>query len=207
MWFKILGALAVMFSSFIAGLYFSKLCLFRIQDLEQMKKAASIFQTELMYSASPLCEVFEQISLRTTGVVSMIFKKAAEGFEKRSGDSAESIWAGSVIDESGSSYFSPEDMENLFAFGLVAASEKFAVKFGDNKVSGGGSQRAVNDQNIAVIYSRGFQSITLHAQKISCLRMGAEISVQVKIMFLKVSDSGGKRHNSDSYNVLVLFLL
>ncbi len=117
MWIKTIGLMAVLFSSYVMGLYLSKLCSFRIQDLEQMKKAASIFQAELLYSASPLWEVFEQISMRTVGPVSNMFKKASVDFERRNGVSAEEIWTNSVEAEKEGAYFTPEDIENLFSFG------------------------------------------------------------------------------------------
>ena len=114
---KAVGAAAVLVSSYILGLYFSKSGYFRQHDLEPLKKAATIFRAELLYSSSPLFEVFNQISIRTTGAVSMIFKEASESFEKRNGVSAEEIWANSIIKESGHAYFNSEDIENMFSFG------------------------------------------------------------------------------------------
>lgn len=117
MLFKLTGGAVVIICCYLWGFYMAKLGAFRMQDLEQLKKAITIFNAEITYSATPLFEVFNEISNRTNGVVAMAFEAAAEGLLNRKGKTAEEIWSKSVIDVQTNAYFNEEDMEYLFSFG------------------------------------------------------------------------------------------
>lgn len=117
MLFKLTGGAVVILCCYMWGFYMAKLGAFRMQDLEQLKKAITIFNAEITYSSTPLFEVFNEISNRTNGVVAMAFEGASQGFLDRKGQTAEEIWNKAVIDVQTNAYFNAEDMEYLFCFG------------------------------------------------------------------------------------------
>jgi Stage III sporulation protein AB (spore_III_AB). len=117
MLFKLTGGIVVILCCYTWGFYMSKMGAFRMQDLEQLKKAITIFNAEIKYSATPLYEVFNEISNRTNGVVAMAFEAATEGFLDKKEKTADEIWNKAVIDVQHNAYFNAEDMEYLFSFG------------------------------------------------------------------------------------------
>lgn len=114
---KITGALIVVISSYIAGIYCSKRSWFRNQDLEQLKKAITIFRGEVLYSCAPIDEIFAEISERTNGVVSLLFNQVSQLSEKRTGEMMSEIWDCGVASILPNSYFSGEDLEYIHSFG------------------------------------------------------------------------------------------
>ena len=75
---------------------FLKATNFRIDDLEEMKKALTILKSEIGFSSVPLFEAMLNISLRTTGIVSDIFSDASEKYMNRVGENGFEIWENAI---------------------------------------------------------------------------------------------------------------
>lgn len=114
---KIVGVVAVLASSYVCGLYYAKKSWFRNQDLEQLKKALTIFNGEVLYSSLPIDEIFNEVGERTTGVVSMLFDKVSQKAREKTIGSMNEIWNDGVIGILPNSYFTNEDLEYIFSFG------------------------------------------------------------------------------------------
>ena len=117
MFLKISGAVAIIFASYICGLYMANRSTFRNQDLEQMKKALTIFKGEILYSANSLENIFFEISNRTIGIISLLFETVAKNIEKHSKYGISEIWDTSILEITNNSYFDSEDMEYIYSFG------------------------------------------------------------------------------------------
>ncbi len=117
MFLKITGFIIIMITTYISGLYLAARTSFRIYDLEQLKKAITIFKGEVVYSSAPLGSLFKEISERTSGVISILFDLASKEIEKRSGEALIDIWAQVLGEVSKHSYFNTEDMEYIYSFG------------------------------------------------------------------------------------------
>ena len=114
---KIIGFLIIMGTTYICGLYLAGRTSFRIYDLEQLKKAMTIFKGEVTYSSAPLEYLFKEISQRTSGVTSMLFEFSSKEIEQRKGETLIDIWVKALAQISKNAYFDAEDMEYIYSFG------------------------------------------------------------------------------------------
>lgn len=115
--FKIIGALFIIGSTSTVGIYFSKLDKYRMEDLEQLKKAFTILKNQINFSFMPLPEALKQIALRVEGEISEILKEISELLEKKEGETAAQIWNDMWKKKKEKTYLSKEDIDVLFSFG------------------------------------------------------------------------------------------
>ena len=72
MTFKIFGAVLIIFSSWVTGIIFSMNSRYRLDDIEEFKKAVTMFINDAVNISMPLSCVFDDISKRTTGLRTLI---------------------------------------------------------------------------------------------------------------------------------------
>lgn len=83
MTFKMFGAVLIVFSSWVTGFIFSMKSRYRLDDLEELKKAVTLFINDAVNISMPLSSVFEDISKRVNGAMSKIFYDASVIAKKR----------------------------------------------------------------------------------------------------------------------------
>ena len=116
MTFKIFGAVLIIFSSWVTGIIFSMNSRYRLDDIEEFKKAVTMFINDAVNISMPLNCVFDDISKRTNGVVAKIFLDASVIAEKKTEKSAEDIFKKAVEKNLANLYFQCEEMECLYSF-------------------------------------------------------------------------------------------
>lgn len=116
MTFKMLGAVLIVFSSWVTGFIFSMNSRYRLDDLEELKKAVTLFINDAVNISMPLGSVFEDISKRINGSMSKIFYDASVIAEKKAEKNAEDIFKKVIDINSKSLYFQWDDMELLYTF-------------------------------------------------------------------------------------------
>ena len=116
MTFKMFGAVLIVFSSWVTGFIFSMNSRYRLDDLEELKKAVTLFINDAVNISMPLSSVFEDISKRVNGAISKIFYDASVIAKKKSEKNAEDIFRKAVDINVSNLYFRWEDMECLYTF-------------------------------------------------------------------------------------------
>lgn len=114
---KISGSLLIVISSAILGMYYSFKDTFRINDLTEMKKALTVFKSEIEFSRTELWEAFTNVSERVAGPVGGIFICTAGELRKKSGQTAGGIWNDVIERKKNETYFLKEDLDAFFSFG------------------------------------------------------------------------------------------
>jgi stage III sporulation protein AB len=112
---KIIGGLISIGAGTIIGLYFSCRTGFRIDELIELKRCLIMLKSEIEYSVSVLPEALDNISQKSSGRPSLIFKAAAEYMADGS-ETAYSAWNKAIRTE-GRSRLNDEDIENIGAIG------------------------------------------------------------------------------------------
>ncbi len=113
---KAVGVMAIIISSWFAGAALSFKSKFRIDDLEELKKAVNIFINDTVNGSLPLSTVFEDISKRVNGPVAMIFNSAFEISKTKTEVCAEDIFRKAVERNVKNIVFEAEDMECIYSF-------------------------------------------------------------------------------------------
>ena len=113
---KAIGITAVIISSWFAGAVLSFKSKFRLDDLEELKKAINIFINDTVNTSLPLSIVFEDISKRVNGPVAMIFNTAFEISKTKSESCAEDILRKAVEKNMKNLVFESDDMECIYSF-------------------------------------------------------------------------------------------
>lgn len=117
--FKIIGVVLVIVSTTLMSLMFIKREKYHIEDLNDMKKALTIFKGDISFVSMPLAETFNSISTKTKGNIGKFFKKVSERLEERTGENAADIWEDVLYEFSGLLYFDDEDLEAFYSFGKI----------------------------------------------------------------------------------------
>ena len=116
MTFKLFGAVLIVFSSWVTGVIFSMKSRYRLDDLEELKKAVTLFINDAVNVSMPLSSVFDDISKRINGSVAKIFYDASVIADKKSEKNAEDIFKKAIEINLNGLYFQWEDMECLYTF-------------------------------------------------------------------------------------------
>ena len=117
MFIKLFGALIVIASTFMAGVFFSERELMRIEDLEELRRGLGLLKGEVDFCLRPMGEALILVGGRLKGGVSELFIKAGEAMEKRQGESAGDIWEKTITSLADSLFFNTKDLEHIGAFG------------------------------------------------------------------------------------------
>ena len=116
--FRIMGMIFTIAASAALGFYLSNLGKFRLQDLQEIKKALLILRSEIEYVATPLPEAMANIGKRTSLPVSKIFNHFAENLRSNdSGDSAYHLWLAAIDAHKKETFLKDEDWEVVENFG------------------------------------------------------------------------------------------
>jgi len=114
---RIAGALAVMVGCAGLGLYYSCKEGFRIQELQELKKALLILSSEIEYMRAPLNVACANIAKRTESTVSALFMRFSELLETGEGETAYQLWAASMTGIKGKTFMAEEDLSVVDGFG------------------------------------------------------------------------------------------
>ncbi len=113
---KIIGMTAVIASSWIIGVIFSMKSYFRLEDIEELKKAVTIFLNDTVNSSMALSVVFKDISQKTKGGVSAIFKDAENLILTKNGNLAKDMLKKAIDKNIKNTYFEYEELECFYSF-------------------------------------------------------------------------------------------
>lgn len=73
----------VFVSSALIGRYISQKYRYRLEELEEIKKALNIFKSKIKFTYEPIPEIFEEISRNSNQNISNLFRKAKEKMENK----------------------------------------------------------------------------------------------------------------------------
>ena len=114
---KIAGAVLVLASSSILGIYFAQLDSFRISDLDEWKKALLILRSQIAFAVLPLPEAMGVISERVGEPVSRALSQFSTRLTGRDSADIYTIWTGCLKDSAAGSHLKQEDWDWLNNFG------------------------------------------------------------------------------------------
>jgi len=114
---KIAGAVLIMASSTLLGLYFAQLDGFRISDLNEWKKALLILRSQIAFTALPLPEAMGMIAERVGVPVSKALSRFSVRLLGRDSADIHSVWMETLRDTAYGSHLKQEDWEWLNNFG------------------------------------------------------------------------------------------
>ena len=115
---RIIGMVFTITASAALGFYLSGLGKFRLQDLQEFKKALLILKSEIEYISTPLPEAMANIGKRTSRPISKIFKSYAGNLKNNdSGDSAYHLWLTAIDTHKKETFLKEEDWEVIESFG------------------------------------------------------------------------------------------
>ncbi len=114
---KIIGVLVVTASSSLLGIYYSFHETYRINDLNEMKKALTILKSEIQFSGSALSEAFLNVAERILNPVSDIFLEMSKKLAQKNGRSVDTLWTETLEEKKAQTYLSTEDIALLSSFG------------------------------------------------------------------------------------------
>lgn len=114
---KIIGAVIIVLSSTLIGFFYSRKEEYRINDLNEMKRAFTILISEIEYASNSLPESMINISNKTENPISKILIDFVENLNKKDGQTIQQLWTEAVIKNKNDTYFIDEDLENIKSFG------------------------------------------------------------------------------------------
>ena len=114
---KIVGAVLVLSSSTLLGLYFSRLDDFRISDLNEWKKALLILRSQIAYASMPLPEAMGVTADRVGAPVSRALSRFSALLSGRDNPDVCSVWIDALRGSAPGSYLKREDWDWLYNFG------------------------------------------------------------------------------------------
>jgi len=114
---SIAGAIALIISCGALGFYFAAKEGFRVQELQEFKKALIILSSEIEHLRTPLPMASESIARRSNEPVSGLFSEFAVLLKQNEGETAYRLWSQVLERLKGRSYFAAEDLDVLDGFG------------------------------------------------------------------------------------------
>ncbi len=114
---KIFGIILTSMTICVYGFYYSYKETFRQRDLQQLKKALTIFLSEIKFSLSTIETASKNISEKTSHPINKIFFTFNENLKKNSNDDLSIIWKDSVEKNLLYTYFEEEDIGEIISFG------------------------------------------------------------------------------------------
>lgn len=109
------GAILILGSSIMWGVYMAAKNYFRLKDLREMKRAFAILISEIDYGQSPLSEAALNIAAKCAEPVQSIFKEFGTGLLGKV--EVFTLWSSSIDKAKEKSYFTSEDLEIFKSFG------------------------------------------------------------------------------------------
>ncbi|HOQ16369.1 MAG TPA: stage III sporulation protein AB [Defluviitaleaceae bacterium] len=113
------GALMIITGTAFIGYLFDRFELYRMKDLENIKRALLFLKGEIDYMIASLPVAMEEVGSRVGTNIGKIFSHVGESMKNKRGYSAEKLWKESVELYKDSTYLSKEDINNLLALGTA----------------------------------------------------------------------------------------
>jgi len=113
----IAGAFALVASCTALGFYFAAQEGFRVQDLQELKKALMILSSEIEHLRAPLPMACVNIAKRTRGPISTLFSEFSKLLSENEGETAYQLWAQVIHDKKSRTYLATEDWDVIEGFG------------------------------------------------------------------------------------------
>lgn len=117
MFIKLLGAVCIIFSGVMLGMYWSRKEEIRMKELECVKKALLLLKSQIDYCSEPLPEALHNIAFRSEVPIKHIFEKISLELKQKKGQSINEIWVKQFNLYSNNTNFSKEDLEAIKQFG------------------------------------------------------------------------------------------
>jgi len=117
MFFRAIGAVAVVGGCVGLGLYYAAKESFRANELLEFKKAMQMLSSEIEYMRSPLAVACANISARTGAATSNLFSTFAQSLTDGEGETAYQLWLQSAEKTRPDSFLAKEDWDVLEGFG------------------------------------------------------------------------------------------
>jgi len=114
---SVIGAIALIAGCTAIGFYYAAQDGFRIQDLQEFKKALLILSSEIEHMRSPLPIASANISKRTKGSVSALFAEFSQLLSSGNNDTAYQLWTQALEGQRKRSYLTREDWDAVESFG------------------------------------------------------------------------------------------
>jgi len=117
MYLRVIGIFAVMVGSVGLGFFYAAKEQFRIQDLQEIKKALLILSSEIEYMKTPLAIACANIAKRTEHTAQKLFQTFSSLLSKSQGETAYQLWLTSLDEIKDKSFLIPEDLNIIEGFG------------------------------------------------------------------------------------------
>ncbi len=115
---KVLGIILIIFSSSIFGYQKASSYKKRVLELIELKKGVEMFETEVRFVRTPLCEAFDKIGDKLTGSLSSLFSDFSKKYESLNGLSVNEIWDTLVDEKTKNTYLCKDDIKLIKDFGI-----------------------------------------------------------------------------------------
>jgi len=116
---KIIGALIIITGTALIGFFMDKFEMYRMKDLENIKRALVFLKGEIDYMIASLPVAMEEVGSRVDSSIGKIFSHVGESMKNKRGYSAEKLWKESVELYKDRTYLSKEDIKNLLSLGTA----------------------------------------------------------------------------------------
>lgn len=115
---KIIGIILIMFSSSFFGYQKASAYKKRVLELNEFKKGVEMFETEIRFVRTPLCEAFDKIGGKLTGSVSSLFADFSKKYVLLNGMSVNEIWNAVIDENTKNTYLCNDDIKIVKDFGV-----------------------------------------------------------------------------------------
>jgi len=116
---KMLGALFIVLSTSLIGIYYANIEVYRLKDLQTLKKAFTILYSEIDFASTSLPIALEQISNKLNNNIGLIFKDLSMEIGKKTGENIYDIWKRIIEENIRITNLNKEDTEDLVSFGKI----------------------------------------------------------------------------------------
>ncbi|HHX61821.1 MAG TPA: hypothetical protein GX707_14125 [Epulopiscium sp.] len=117
MFIKTIGMGLILASASILGWYIDRLKVFRIEDLEGLRRMLHMLRGEVSYAMTPLPSAIKEIMGKNHTRVNVIWKELLKLIEAKTGENISSLWKKAVTTHLPQTYLQEEDGEILISFG------------------------------------------------------------------------------------------
>ena len=158
---RMAGAFAVISGCTMLGLYFAAREGFRINDLQELKKALIILSSEIEYMRNPLPEACANIARRISNPIGPLFGLFADLLTKNEGSTAYQLWSQAAEQSRDLAFLAEEDWEVVDGFGktlgyldkqMQQGAIKYALDYIDDKTT---ALQVMSDKNKRMYRSLG----------------------------------------------------
>ena len=117
MFIKTIGMGLILASATILGWYIDRLKVFRIQDLEGLRRMLHMLRGEVNYAMTPLPNAIKEIMNKNHTRVNRIFKELLNLIEAKTGENISTLWKKAVTTQLSQTYLQEEAGKILISFG------------------------------------------------------------------------------------------